>query len=104
MGRRTERRMVPSLESPALAVGGMAVAVSDVTTEDVWEGVVLEVEVDDVTEVDEGLGDVICVRDREELVDTREEGDEVLEALLLVLAGLVEPPYVHPSPSGIDGP
>jgi hypothetical protein len=39
------------------------------------------------------------------LADVAAGVNEVLGVVLAtVLPGLVEPPYVHPSPSGIDGP
>lgn len=61
----------------------------------------------DVEGIDDRLGAVVCGIDRDvELAEDEEVDKAVLIVVLLAieLPGLLEPPYVHPSPRGIDGP
>lgn len=104
--------MVLSFESPDLwSPSGRTSEGAAATEEDAGDEFVL-VANDDCEDVeiaddarDDRLEETDVADDREvELTET--EADEALDAVLVarVLAGLLEPPYVHPSPNGIEGP
>mgnify|MGYP007001981563 FL=1 len=113
-GKRTERSIVPTLESPDCAASLAIPAVREDVGEDVEEVelsgekeasevrlFVEAVSLDDSLEVDD-----VAVAAEDAAEEDGEEAEllEVLGLAALVLAGLLEPPYVHPSPKGIDGP
>lgn len=116
-GKRVERRITPTFERPWCALLlGIVVGVIAADEDDKLGSVgILETR----TEVASGVvddGEVLC---DETPVDVVERAVEVTEVVLVVdpavdttvvleldAASLVllSPPYVHPSPSGIDGP
>jgi hypothetical protein len=118
-GRRTDKRIVPNFESPDFPLLELAIpAISDDVAEEVVEIPIVEeagdseavlmmdvgIRVDDCRDVDAEVVDL----DVELAVNVADEDDGVVTALLVlktsVLLGLLDPPYVHPSPSGIEGP
>lgn len=114
-GRRTERRIVPTFESPDFgAVLGIP-TVWEESAEDVEERSEAPRDVDTkavgLLDVGVWLKDCLVVRDEavvgRDVVEDDGDVEEPLELLVLaalLLLGLLDPPYVHPAPNGIDGP
>ena len=113
-GRRTDRRIVLTFESPVFPAALTTPAVCEDVAEDVEErsedSAVVDEKAAGLLDIDVSLEDCLEAEDEavvgEDVADDGRNVEELLELLVLVavLLGLLEPPYVHPAPNGIEGP